>query len=110
MLFCGKKCRFLRIHSQFITANKTFAAASDETRNLEMGRYILKRIGYMLVVLVILSFLMFLIYQMVPSNRAYTDAKTDIQGMKNTLSAEERESMLKGWNKAVKCAYGWAKE
>ena len=46
----------------------------------------------MLVVLVILSFLMFLIYQMVPSNRAYTDAKTDIQGMKNTLSAEERET------------------
>ena len=57
-----------------------------------MGRYILKRIGYMLVVLVILSFLMFLIYQMVPSNRAYTDAKTDIQGMKNALSAEERET------------------
>ena len=57
-----------------------------------MGRYIVKRIGYMLVVLVILSFLMFLIYQMVPSNRAYTDAKTDIQGMKNSLSAEERET------------------
>lgn len=26
------------------------------------------------------------------------------------ISAEERESRVKGWNKAVKCAYGWAKE
>ena len=23
---------------------------------------------------------------------------------------EKREKMVKGWNKAVKCAYGWAKE
>lgn len=57
-----------------------------------MGRYIVKRIGYMLAVLVILSFLMFLIYQLVPSNRAYTDAKADIQGMKGTLSEAERET------------------
>lgn len=47
-----------------------------------MGRYIVKRIGYMLLVLVILSFLMFIIYNMVPSNRAYTDAKAEIQTMK----------------------------
>ena len=26
------------------------------------------------------------------------------------ISAEERNSRLKGWNKAVKCAYAWAKE
>ncbi|MCI8958679.1 MAG: glycerol kinase GlpK [Lachnospiraceae bacterium] len=26
------------------------------------------------------------------------------------ISAEERESRVKGWNKAVKCSYGWAKE
>ena len=26
------------------------------------------------------------------------------------ISPEEREKMIKGWNKAVKCAYGWAKE
>lgn len=47
-----------------------------------MGRYVIKRIGYMVVVLVILSFLMFLIYNLVPSNRAYTDAKAEIQTMK----------------------------
>lgn len=51
-----------------------------------MGKYIVKRIAYMLVVLVILSFLMFMIYSLVPANRAYTDAKADIVAYKNTLS------------------------
>ena len=50
-----------------------------------MGKYVLKRIGYMLVVLVILSVLMFLIYNLVPSNRAYTDAKADMVTMKQQL-------------------------
>ena len=26
------------------------------------------------------------------------------------IAAEEREARIKGWNKAVKCAYGWAKD
>jgi len=26
------------------------------------------------------------------------------------ISSEEREARVKGWNKAVKCSYGWAKE
>ena len=26
------------------------------------------------------------------------------------IAPEEREKMIKGWNKAVKCAYGWAKD
>ena len=26
------------------------------------------------------------------------------------ISAEQRAEMIKGWNKAVKCSYGWAKE
>ncbi len=26
------------------------------------------------------------------------------------IKAEDRAAMIKGWNKAVKCAYGWAKE
>lgn len=29
---------------------------------------------------------------------------------KPEIDDEKREKMLKGWNKAVKCAYGWAKE
>lgn len=57
-----------------------------------MGRYIVKRIGYMLLVLVILSFLMFIIYNMVPSNRAYTDAKAEIQTMKKGMSAADMET------------------
>ena len=54
-----------------------------------MGKYVVKRIAYMLVVLVILSFIMFMIYSLVPSNRAYTDANNQIKGMKNLYSAEE---------------------
>lgn len=56
-----------------------------------MGKYIVKRIAYMLVVLILLSFIMFMIYSMVPSNRAYTDASNEIKTMKN-LSAEERKT------------------
>ena len=26
------------------------------------------------------------------------------------VTAEERAAKVKGWNKAVKCAYGWAKD
>ena len=56
-----------------------------------MGKYVLKRIGYMFVVLVILSFLMFLIYNLVPSNRAYTDARSELQSLKKGISAEDME-------------------
>lgn len=62
-----------------------------------MGKYVLKRIGYMLMVMLILSILMFILYNLVPANRAYTDAKSDMQGMKNTLkgkSAEEQQKIF----------------
>ena len=52
-----------------------------------MGKYVAKRIAYMLVVLIILSFILYMIYSLVPANRAYTDARADIQGMKGN-SAE----------------------
>lgn len=26
------------------------------------------------------------------------------------IGAEERDKRIRGWNRAVKCAYGWAKE
>lgn len=54
-----------------------------------MGKYVVKRIAYMLVVLMILSFVLYMIYSLVPANRAYTDAYTQVQGMKNSYSAEE---------------------
>lgn len=39
-----------------------------------MGKYILKRIGYMLLVTVILSFLMYMVYAMIPFDRARAEA------------------------------------
>lgn len=54
-----------------------------------MGKYIVKRIAYMLVVLVILSVIMYLIYGLVPSNRAYTDATNEIKALKNVLPKDK---------------------
>ncbi len=57
-----------------------------------MGKYILKRLGYMLAVLIVLSFILFLIYNLVPNNRAYTDAKAELATQKTRLrNATEAE-------------------
>ncbi len=56
-----------------------------------MGKYVLKRFGYMLAVLVILSFILFMIYSLVPANRAYNDASNEFKGMKNTLPAGRQQ-------------------
>ena len=53
-----------------------------------MGKYVLKRIGYMLLGLLILSVLMFLIYNLIPNNRAYTDARNDMVSMKTALKGK----------------------
>ena len=72
-----------------------------------MVKYVLKRIGYMLIVLLILSFLMFGIYSLVPQNRAYTDAKQEIQGPKyKNLSEEERETAFDKLYKEYQIKYG----
>lgn len=57
-----------------------------------MGRYIVKRLLYMAAVFLLLTFLLFCLYQLMPSNRAYTDARTAIQSYKGSLSSEEREA------------------
>lgn len=55
-----------------------------------MFKYVLKRIGYMLLVLVILSFLMYFIYNLVPNDRAAADARAVLQANKNNnLSYED---------------------
>ena len=56
-----------------------------------MLKYILRRIGYMLVVLLILSIIMFLIYNLVPSDRARTEARAEVGKLRN-LTNEEREA------------------
>ncbi|MCI9651568.1 MAG: ABC transporter permease, partial [Lachnospiraceae bacterium] len=40
-----------------------------------MGKYILKRLGYMAIVLLILSFLMFFVYSLIPYDRAVAEAE-----------------------------------
>lgn len=60
-----------------------------------MGRYIVKRLFYVLIMTLVLSFILYMIYTMIPNNRAYTDARADMQSMKTALQSmteEERES------------------
>ncbi|MBQ8238012.1 MAG: ABC transporter permease [Oscillospiraceae bacterium] len=57
-----------------------------------MGKYVLKRIAYMLVVLLILSIIMYMIYSLVPSNRAYTDAFNEVKALKNVLDPAETDA------------------
>ena len=54
-----------------------------------MLKYSLKRLGYMAVVLVILSVIMFMIYSLVPANRAYSDADAQVKAMKNTIPKDQ---------------------
>ncbi len=54
-----------------------------------MGKYIVKRIAYMVVVLLILSFIMYMIYSLVPANRAYTDAFNEVKALSKVLEPDE---------------------
>ena len=54
-----------------------------------MAKYVVKRIAYMLVVMLILSFIMFMIYNLVPANRAYQDAFNEVKGLSKVLSPDE---------------------
>ncbi len=59
-----------------------------------MGKYVLKRLGYMLIVMVILSFLMFVVYTMIPYDRAVTEAeayKTAYKGNPNAQALYEQK-------------------
>lgn len=63
-----------------------------------MGRYILKRLGYMLIVLLILSILMYLVYAMIPFDRARAEAdkykeiyKNDPEGFEQKYQELRRE-------------------
>ena len=54
-----------------------------------MGKYIVKRILYIVVVFFILSFLLFMIYNMLPFDKAAEAARTEITANKN-LNYNER--------------------
>ena len=70
-----------------------------------MGRYILKRLIYMALVFFLLTFILFSLYQLMPANRAYTDARTEVQSMKQ-LSAEEKETKFDDLYLKYKRRYG----
>ena len=56
-----------------------------------MAKYIAKRLVYMVLVFFLLTFILFNLYQLMPANRAFTEARTEIQTMKR-LTAEEKET------------------
>ena len=48
-----------------------------------MGKYILKRLFYILIVFLVLSFLVFMIYNMLPVDKAAEAARAEILANKN---------------------------
>ena len=56
-----------------------------------MGKYILKRLGYMLVVTLILTLLMYLVYNLIPVNRAENEYKETMKANKAAASWSEYE-------------------
>ncbi len=70
-----------------------------------MGRYILKRLVYMVLVFILLTFILYSFYQLMPSNRAYQDAKNDVSTMKR-LSQEEKDSKFKELYEMYQRKYG----
>ena len=54
-----------------------------------MAKYVVKRLGYMLVMVIVLSFVMYFIYNLIPNNRAYTDARAEIQSLKQGLTDKD---------------------
>ncbi|MBQ1889594.1 MAG: ABC transporter permease [Selenomonas sp.] len=63
----------------------------------------------MFVVLIILSVLMFLIYNLIPNNRAYTDARADMVSMKNQLRGKteaEKEAFFQERYHEYQIRYG----
>lgn len=58
-----------------------------------MGKYILKRLGYLVIVAIILSFILYMIYSLVPANRAYADAQAELKSMKNSIPADKYEEV-----------------
>lgn len=55
-----------------------------------MFKYILKRIFYIFVVFMILSFAIYMIYSLIPGDVALTTAQTEVKASKGKLNLEER--------------------
>ena len=62
-----------------------------------MGKYILKRCGYIIAVFLILSFLMFALYNLIPSD----PARQELESRRQTMKAEEYEELYKQTRKQM---------
>lgn len=71
-----------------------------------MGKYILKRVGYVFLVLVILSILMFLLYNLVPSDRAYSEARESANALPKSTPAEIRKNYQESEYRKLQVKYG----
>ena len=54
-----------------------------------MKKYILKRVLYMILVFLIVSFLMYCLYNLIPND----PARAELEGLKKTLKPEQYEQM-----------------
>jgi peptide/nickel transport system permease protein len=46
----------------------------------------------MLAMVIVMSFVLYCIYSLIPNNRAYTDARTELQSLKATIPASQQEA------------------
>ena len=99
-LLCGLCPRQQNLRASFTV----YAVSKKQSNNFDgnewivMGKYVLKRLGYMLVVLLILSLLMFLVYSMIPFDRARSEVenfkplyKNDPVGFENKYQEIRKE-------------------
>ena len=56
-----------------------------------MGKYVLKRIGYIVLVFLIISLLMYALYNLIPSD----PARAQLEGVRQTLRPDEYETMYR---------------
>ena len=62
-----------------------------------MFKYILKRIFYIFVVFMILSFAIYMIYSLIPGDQAYATAQAEVKQSKGELDFDERYEYWKGY-------------
>ena len=62
-----------------------------------LAKYILKRLGYLVVVFFIVSLLMYMLYNLIPSD----PARDQLEGLKSTLKPEEYQQMYANLRKQM---------
>ena len=68
---------------------------------MNMAKYILKRLGYLLLVALILTFLMFSIYNLIPNDRAGAQAKEFLKANKNAAQMYSYEELREEYSRQM---------